>query len=114
MHELQDDPKATFPSNADAPTDPAGVCERRIDDYLAASLQKGDAFAANLGAINAGLMRIAHRFQTVLGEVMRQPPETLAEMSEFMPGIDGYLRVVKQVDRMSQLAMKLKGVNGDA
>lgn len=114
MHKLQDDPQATFPSEADAAADPAGACERRIDDYLEASLKKGDAFEANLGAINAGLMRIAHRFQYVLDDVLRQPPQTLAGMSEFMPGVDGYLRVVKQVDRMSQLALKLQGMNGEA
>ena len=81
---------------------------------MEASLKKGDAFEANLGAINAGLMRIAHRFQYVLHDVLRQPPENLAEMSQFVPGVDGYLRVVKQVDRMSQLALKLQGMNGEA
>jgi hypothetical protein len=53
-------------------------------------------------------MRFAYQFQHLLNEAMQQSPETLAEMAEFKPGLDDYLRVVKQVDRFSQLAIKLK------
>jgi hypothetical protein len=82
--------------------------DQRIADYLNDALSKPDPFEANLGIVNADLMQIAHRLQQVLNEAMQQPPETLAEMAEFMPGLDGYLRVVKQVDRFSQLALKLQ------
>jgi hypothetical protein len=85
--------------------------EQRIADYVAESLAKDDALEANLGILNADLMLIAHRFRHALDEALQQPPETLAEMAEFMPGIDGYLRVVKQIDRFSQLALKLQGTN---
>ena len=40
-------------------------------------------------------MLIAHRFRHVLEKVLQQPPETLAEMAELMPGVDSYLKVVK-------------------
>ena len=66
---------------------------------------------ANLGVVNADLMLLAGRFRHVLEEAMQQSPETLAEMAELMPGVDSYLRVVKQVDRFSQLAVKLRGSN---
>ena len=90
---------------------PTDIREQRIADYVAESLAQEDAMEANLGVVNADLMLLAHRFRHVLEEAMQQPPETLAEMAELMPGVDSYLRVVKQVDRLSQLAVKLRESN---
>jgi hypothetical protein len=90
----------------------ANLREQRIADYMEDSLAKHDPLEANLGIVNADLMKIAHQFQRVLDDAMQQAPETLSEMIEFMPGIDGYLRIVKQVDRFSQLTMKLHANGG--
>lgn len=106
--ELNQDHLASSEEN-ESDVQPVDAREQRIADYVTESLAKDDPFEANLGVVNADLMLIAHRFRHVLEEVMQQPPETLAEMSEFMPGVDNYLKVVKQVDRFSQLAVKLRG-----
>lgn len=82
--------------------------EQRINDYLNASLAKADAFEANVGVVNADLMRLARRLEQVLADVLDEPVETLGEIVEVMPGIDSYLRVTKQIDRFSQLSIKLK------
>lgn len=92
----------------------ADVRVQRIADYAADSLAKDNALEANLGVVNADLMLIAFRFRDVLEDVLQQPTETLAQMAEFMPGVDGYLKVVKQVDRFSQLAIKLQALNAAA
>ena len=94
---------------AESKAQPADIREQRIADYVAESLANDDPFEANLGVVNADLMLIAHRFRHVLEGALQESPETLAEMTEFMLGLDSYLRVVKQVDRFSQLAVKLRG-----
>ena len=86
----------------------AGIREQRIADYVAESLANDDPFEANLGVVNADLMLLAHRFRHVLEGAMQQSPETLADMAECMPGVDSYLKVVKQIDRLSQLKVKLR------
>lgn len=82
--------------------------EQRLADYVTQSLEVVDPFEANVGVVNADLMLIANRFRQALGDALDKPPENLEELAEFMPSVDGYLRIVKQVDRMSQLALKLK------
>lgn len=109
-----EDAGAAFSDDENTDAAATELRERRIADYMKDSLTKSDPFEANLGVVNADLMKIAHRFQRVLDGAMQQPPETLAEMTEFVPGLDSYLRVVKQVDRFSQLALKLQaGKNED-
>jgi len=60
--------------------------EQRIADYVTQSLEISDPFQANVGVVNA-------------------------ELAEITPSVDSYLRLVKQMDRVSQLAMKLKAAN---
>lgn len=86
--------------------------EQRIADYLTQSLEVGDPFEANVGMVNADLMFLVHRYQQALGGALEEPPEDLAELAEITPSVDSYLRLVKQMDRISQLAMKLKAANG--
>jgi hypothetical protein len=89
------------------------VRRQKITDYVGESLKKSDLLEANLGAVNGDLMSLASRFRGALEEVLERSPESLAEMAEFMPTIDVYLRVTKQVERYSQLALKLKRENGE-
>lgn len=92
--------------------DAENIRQQRIVDYVTESLAKNDLLEANLGAVNGDLMLIAYRLQAVLGDVLQRPPESLVELSELMPAIDGYLRVTKQVERYSQLALKMKRGDG--
>lgn len=97
--------------NSPEPSDSTVAREQRIADYVTQSLEVGDPFEANVGVVNADLMLFALRYRQVLGEALEQPPENLAELAEVMPSVDSYVRLVKQVDRISQLAMKLKAAN---
>lgn len=85
--------------------------EQRIADYVTQSLEISDPFQANVGVVNADLMMFANCYRQVLGEALKEPPDDLAELAEITPSVDSYLRLVKQMDRVSQLAMKLKAAN---
>lgn len=89
----------------------AATREQRIADYVTQSLEVSDPFEANVGVVNADLMMFANCYRQVLGEALKQPPEDLAGLAEITPSVDSYLRLVKQMDRVSQLAMKLKAAN---
>jgi hypothetical protein len=112
MEEEQQATEATQAvENSPESTDATAEREQRIADYVTQSLEVGDPFEANVGVVNADLMLLALRYRQVLGEALEQPPENLAELAEIMPSVDSYVRLVKQVDRISQLAMKLKAAN---
>ena len=80
---------------------------QRIHDYLRESLARVNAFAANLGAVNSGLMLIAYRIQKAIEAEMEPGPATLDELAYFMPAIDNLLKITKQIGSFSQLDMKL-------
>ena len=102
----------TAPAEGNAADIPEAVArEQRIADYVTQSLGVSDPFEANVGVVNADLMMFALRYRQVLSEALEQPPESLAELAEIMPSVDSYVRLVKQMDRVSQLAMKLKAAN---
>jgi hypothetical protein len=80
---------------------------QRLTDHMADSLAKDDPFAANLGAVNGDLMLIEYRMRQSLDVLLKEAPRSPEEFQAAMPGVDAYLRVVKQIDRFSQLALKL-------
>ena len=97
----------------DTPTDTAaderpGLHLQRIQDLLAESLALPNAFAANLGAQNSGLMRMAYRLQHSIEEALDEGPATIEELEYLRPLIETFLKTTKQVDRYSQLCMKLE------
>jgi hypothetical protein len=83
----------------------------RIAEYMCQEMESVDPLIANVGAINGDLMHIAHGLKRALdqslGELAHRP-EALGDM--LLP-LNLYLRVSKQVDRMTQLAIKLKIMN---
>lgn len=83
------------------------VRTRRLAEYMASSLAKDDPLAANLGAVHGDLMLLEYRMRQALDGLFDTPPESLQELQAAMPGVEGYLKVTKQIDRFAQLAMKL-------
>lgn len=83
------------------------VRTRRLAEYMASSLTEDDPLAANLGAVNGDLMLLAYRMRQALDGLFDEPPESVQELQAAMPGLEGYLKVTKQIDRFSQLAVKL-------
>jgi len=93
------------PENDAQATDPRF---QRIQDLLADSLQKPDSLEANLGATNAGALMVATRFEKYLLEALNVPPDTLAEFDEMSPRVDSYGRMIKHVETISTLLIKLR------
>lgn len=86
----------------------------RIADYVSEALDADDPLEANLGAVNADLMFMAYRLKQVVGDSLRESPETIRAMAEVMPAVDNYLKVTKQIGSMSQLVVKLRGLHGSS
>ena len=98
-----------------APTDAAAderpdLWMQRIGDYLHEALTHPNAFAANLGAQNSSLMKLAYRMQQTIDNAMEQGPMTLEDLEDLRPTIESYSKITKQVDRFSQLWMKFDEV----
>ena len=110
---IDSDGRAQSDTPTDTPTDTAAdECPdlemRRIQDLLAESLALPNAFAANLGAQNSGLRKMAYRMQQAIEKALDQGPAELEEFEDVMPAIETLLKITKQVDRYSQLSMKLE------
>jgi hypothetical protein len=98
------------PESEAMPSDDAN-CDLRLDritEYVSEALAAADPLAANVGVINGDLMHMAYALRQGLAEALQQPPESLLAMSEAMPAMDGFLKVTKQIDRFTQLWMKLR------
>ena len=86
---------------------------QRIEDYLRAALESPNPLAANLGAANSDLMAVQHALQQAIDTALSQTKPTLAELETLLPGIDYLLKIAKQIDRFSQLEIKLKPAEPD-
>jgi hypothetical protein len=106
---MADDPNPAV----DAPAPPANEtssCDLRLQrlvDYMADALTKRNPLEANLGAVNGDLLLLEYRFRQGLDDLLNEAPNSLEELQAAMPGVEGLLRIVKQIDRFSQLASKL-------
>ena len=79
----------------------------RIADYLECSLRKPDAIRATIGAINSDLMLIGYRLNRAVHTAMETTPEALNEYGKLMPAVESLLKVYKQIDRFTQLEVRL-------
>ena len=100
------DPDPHAPTGAAADERP-DLRMQRLGDYLKDALAHPNAFAANLGAQNSGLMKMAYRIQQGIEDAMEQEPTILEDLENLTFSLDTYLKLSKQVDRFSQLCMKL-------
>ena len=79
----------------------------RIEQLQAEALAEPDALQANLGAFNAGLMRIGFRLEEAIEGASAQITDPLARFERLAPAIDSLLKVMRQVDRFAQLDQRL-------
>jgi hypothetical protein len=70
---------------------------------LMASLQGVDPFRANLGAVTSDLMLMGFRLKERIDAALCDATSPLGTYDNLMPAIDGYLRIVRQLDRLAQL-----------
>lgn len=94
------------------PRDPASGDEvdrrlQRIRDYLDEALAKDNALAANLGAAASDLMLLGYQLKQAIDAALAEAPVALDRFEQLLPAIDYYLRINKQVDRMTQLDLRL-------
>ena len=80
---------------------------KRIADYLESSLRKPDALQATIGAVNSDLMLIGHRLNQAVQHAMDTSPTALNEFGKLMPAVESLLKVYKQVDRFTQLEVRM-------
>lgn len=95
-------------------TEMADPRAERIDQYIKDSLVIDDPLEANIGFVNADLMLMAHALRNAVGETLHQSAESLREVAELMPAIENYLKISKQIASMTQLTIKLRGLNGSS
>lgn len=98
----------TEDQNSIGGNDPAGASrQERLRDYQLASLMLSDAFESNLNVVNANLMGLAERVGTLLTGALAAA-QTLEDAQSYAAGMGEYLRITKQIDRFSQLSLRLR------
>ena len=85
----------------------AGKRLQRIEQLQSQALANPDPLAANLGAANGALMRIGFRLEEALEGALAKVPSPTERFDRLVPAIETYLKVMRQVDRFSQLEQRL-------
>jgi hypothetical protein len=80
---------------------------KRIDEYEVSSLHTEDHLEANLGSINAALMRISVSMQEAMERTISPGAMTTERLQKLVPIIETLLRVTRQIDRFAQLERRL-------
>jgi hypothetical protein len=75
-----------------------------IRAYQNQALQRADPLAANLAVLTADLFQYAYRLKQSMEESLTGSP---ADYADWAPGIEWYLRCVRQIDRLAQLERQL-------
>jgi hypothetical protein len=80
---------------------------QRIADYCTAALKNCCPLAANVGVANSDLMRIRRFVQESLDNSVAELRPSLSGLAHVTLGIDSLLKVDKQIERYTQLAIQL-------
>lgn len=97
----------------EAPKEPGTTAVRlqRVADYQSDAAALPDPLRANLGLMNAGLMRIGQAIDEAVDQALRDGPTTIEQLDRLRPTIEMYLRITRQVDRFAQLELKTREVD---
>ena len=80
---------------------------KRVLDYQAEVLTKESHLEAVLGTINAGLMGVTIRMDEFIERVLAANPKTIDRVQKLLPSIQTYLQVTRQIDRLTQVELKV-------
>lgn len=80
---------------------------KRIADYAKAALERVDPLAAVIGVANSGLFSFATRFQNAIDAATDPNSPVPMDLRTLQPAIDSYLRIMRQIDRFTQLELRL-------
>jgi hypothetical protein len=76
---------------------------QRIQDLLAEALELPNALQANLRACSSDLLLLAQRFRQAMNVAFGEGSDPLVTLERLRPAIDAYLRITRQIDRLTQL-----------
>jgi hypothetical protein len=77
-------------------------------EYQAEALSRESKRDACLGALNAGLARMAIRLEEAIEEALAGGPVTLERIRQIEPVLNDHLRVTRQIDRFAQFEMRVE------
>ena len=80
---------------------------KRVADYVNAAIQRADPLAAVIGVANSGLFSLATRFQDAIAAATDPKNPEPMDLRTLQPAIDAYLRIMRQIDRFTQLELRL-------
>jgi hypothetical protein len=107
--------------DSQSPTEPGSTCVEQVDveaaihddprlerihDYLNDSSSR-DNFAAVLGGVNGDLLLMEYRIKQTLEDAMQPGTIACEELEPLMPTVNVWLKIVKQMERVSRLLVKL-------
>lgn len=79
----------------------------RIADYFGEAVARRDPLAACVGAANADLLELDRRLHELLQRALGAGVNSLAEIKQLDPAIKRRLETLKQVERLTQLDLRL-------
>jgi hypothetical protein len=113
-----EDAASSQPSTIE-PADPAvesvgHMRKDRLQDLLQQALRTESPLEANLGAVKVDLFEMTMQLKKFLAKAFPNQPENWDEFGQMMQGYDNYLKLTKQIDRFTQLDIKLKDMESRA
>lgn len=95
--------------DANVKSNGGGARMERIAAYINESIRRSDGLEANLGVANGELMQLASRVTESLQQILARDRNESVTSDRCYPALDVLLRVHRQIDRYSQLEVKLRG-----
>lgn len=101
---------ALSPTSEPVPEDAGGLDRRsaRIADYLAQALAEDNPLLANLGTVNCDLLQVQNFLRQAVEDAFAKVPRDLSEWEHLTPAIDQLVKIVKQIDRFTQLDIRIR------
>jgi hypothetical protein len=87
--------------------DLGGRRKQKILDHLAASLGASDTLQACMGAITCDLLEMCQTLKSGLDKEFTRTESPVARARDMSPAMEVYLRVVRQVERLAQLDVRI-------
>lgn len=111
-------PESQQPTDAAAPaqTEVAAADPRleRIAEQLAEALRNPDLLRGIAMASACDLMKLAWQLNKAIDQELANGPGSLDDFAELSPALDTFLRMMKQIERFSQLDMRLAAAHRTA
>jgi hypothetical protein len=82
--------------------------DQRIQDHLGIVLDSSDTLQACMGPILCDILGICQEMKRLLGERISRSPSPTAEVKEFMPLMEMYLKTVRQAERLANVDCRIR------